>query len=994
MSIFNGTFKPFVISQLKARQALLSTEGNRPINVQMYASAKTAWVKMSSFVDYTDDMNKAPDSTLAKKYVLEGGTLIPSTTSDTDFAMRAGVGNRNGSYGSNLGNRQLGLRPMPGIESVQVVNKGAYGSLRLTTVKFHCWDKAQLDDLEILYMRTGYPVLVEWGWSVYIDTSDTTDKDAKAKSNNGHLDPDVSPYLSRPIKSFTDPVINPFDSSKDLNAIYDDIQRLNHKFSGNYDGMVGIIQNFTWELLPNGSYACTTIIVSMGDTLDSIKMNRPSIEKEAQKQSEGYKTSFTSLMYRLTAHLDKDRKQVTPILGDLVTIEDVPGIDVHPFHLEKYANAITTAESVYTYPTYIQLGFFVAILNKYFSLLDSGSPMINIEVPLPDIAGNKGNGLCLGSVDSVSINPFVCVINNSQASWITGLKEGCIVVPGNKEFLYDKENKNFRRLGVIGNIYLNVQHLTEIFNNMIASDPKGEVHMYTYLRKVMSDVANSLGSVNDFDVYVEDSKAIIIDKNYTEVSEESDRKKKFQMNIFGTDSVVRGFKIVSKVFQSQVNMMAIAAGGRLNLGGVNNSTQYYFNKGLKNRLSQGITTAERDRVGEDEHAAKLAAAASVLELRRYLQEFLVKSTTHNNSFPGQGESIASANTILNSTLLQVNSDVNYRSIIPINVELTLDGIAGITIGEVFTLNTDMLPKEYDRKDLGFMVTSIQQNITKSDWTTTIGAYVVLLNQEENQIAPGKYAKNSLENSLTPAQKNDMNALIKEVIGGMRGDQNDYYLKYRMLLSFIKEYYANNLYVDVRLEFKPPARPKTVFGHLVRANPTTHLEFLLAEASNPDEKGKYLDEKYDFRNNPHYHDIELPKATAPILNPLIWNTITTNAYDNPKVKDMLKYMVSKSSDYAVLINKAPELRKNIDDIIDDVWTIAFHDSKPSFTDVKDSPRAKTAAVVPAVVKAENVEVHGSRLKVKILAPVVDETTAKVTYPASADTIEIEYTKEVK
>ena len=70
-----------------------------------------------------------------------------------------------------MGDRTYGVRPMPGITNVEIKSKSAYGSLREAIVTFYAWDKKQLEDLEKLYMRVGYYVLLEYGWSMYLDTN-------------------------------------------------------------------------------------------------------------------------------------------------------------------------------------------------------------------------------------------------------------------------------------------------------------------------------------------------------------------------------------------------------------------------------------------------------------------------------------------------------------------------------------------------------------------------------------------------------------------------------------------------------------------------------------------------------------------------------------------------------------------------------------------------------------------------------------------------------
>ena len=966
MSIFGSTFRPFVIRQLETRQALLASEGARPRNVQMYTSGKTAWVKMSSFVNYSAKEGEPADDKLARKYVLMAGTLTPSPTDDKDFGLRGGFATKNGSYGS-LGNRQLGYRPMPGITSLNVVNKGAYGSLRLTTVKFKAWDKAQLDDLEILYMRTGYPVLVEWGWSMYMDTSDDTDKVPTKKSDKGQLKPKVTSLVSKDIKAFTSPTINAFDTSKDQDKLYDDILRLNHTFSGNYDGMVGIVQNFTWELMHDGSYDCTTILVSMGDVLDSIKMNRPTnVGNYVGTNPAGYKTGFTQLLEDLLAKegvADGPRRDSNisfeksslagivpansiPNLG-LATHErdvilklkiyesDVDNIDPVISKLEGFTKKVANAPLSDT-PAYIQLAYFVAALREGFNLFtDKGTPFLNIELPVHDTKGlykNKGNGLCLASVDSVSIDPSVCLIKNRNATWITGVKDGFDVgkAVGNtklisKDFLVEEETNYNSKLGVIGNIYLNLQHLSDKFNGMLKDSKTGEISLYSFIKAIMEDVSKALGSINDFDVFDYDNRVVIIDKHYTELSSNTHSEDKFKLNIYGNNTVTRGFKVLSKIFQSQASMIAISAGAdRLNLGGVNSSTQSYFNKGLANRLTGGLTiNGSKDSTEEAVKEELRLQALSVLNLREYLKS-MISTDIVDRRIP-LGEEVVAANTSLNSALLNINVDANYRSIIPLSVEVTLDGIAGIAMGEVFTINTDTLPKEYNRKDLGFIVTALQHNVVKSDWTTVIGAYPILLDQTDDKKTKGT-------KSLTIANKLSVGEAINVEENADREKWKTFETAYLKLLYFIKYYYENNLNLYAKYEIgtnnpfnvsytdiRSSINTVTTFDSLDGYNKNTNTIDIIDEVMGVSVMGapnillsKYKEygEFFNFRDTSTANQLSdgQKSFSTPLLNPLLKDTTY-----NKNVVGLLSDMVNSLNDYKILAG-SPETKLLADDVI--------------------------------------------------------------------------------
>jgi hypothetical protein len=159
MSIFRSTFSPSVKTQLGFRQKAMVNR--TPQNLQ-YLNSRNAWIRMSSSVN----VNGTND--LAKKYILQGGTL------KADGTARAGIGTFDNAYSNKAADGtkyQRGIRPMPGITTMDIKSLTAYGSLREITLNFQCWDIKQLEDLEVLYMRPGYTVLVEWGWAPYINNS-------------------------------------------------------------------------------------------------------------------------------------------------------------------------------------------------------------------------------------------------------------------------------------------------------------------------------------------------------------------------------------------------------------------------------------------------------------------------------------------------------------------------------------------------------------------------------------------------------------------------------------------------------------------------------------------------------------------------------------------------------------------------------------------------------------------------------------------------------
>jgi hypothetical protein len=248
MSIFRDSFTPEVRKQLEIRGKAIK---DRTKNGLQYFNSRNAWVKMTSGVDVQDN-GDSYTSDLAKNHVLLGGEAIL----DGNYKLKSGIG-QGGAYShKTLGvngwiDNQRGIRPMPGITSVDIQSKSAYGSLREATVSFVCHDIRQLEVLELLYMRPGFLVQLEFGWSPWLD-------------NDGNLKTNVT---------FDDSI---WLSGREDYSLQDRFKALFNKSkaqSGNYDAILGYVKNYEWSARMDGGYDCKTEIISVGEIIESLKIN-------------------------------------------------------------------------------------------------------------------------------------------------------------------------------------------------------------------------------------------------------------------------------------------------------------------------------------------------------------------------------------------------------------------------------------------------------------------------------------------------------------------------------------------------------------------------------------------------------------------------------------------------------------------------------------------------------------------------------------------------
>jgi len=820
MSIFKGTLKPFVASQLKAREFIVSNPAPRDSNFLLYTSGKNSFVRLQSFVDYDSYSYKKSEKNklvkdsrynkdeLAKKWVLEGGTLYNNTT------LRGGVANADGVYASNLdltsigGNkvdRPFGLRPMPGITSVDVIHKGAYGSLREATINFYCWDKHQLEELEILYMRTGYSCFLEWGWSQYLNHKD---------SSNINDVPDNINMIP-----FSGNTLNVFQGGLNDDKIYNRIDADVEKYKGNYDAMLGYIKNFSWQLMSNGGFQCSTTLISRGEAIDTIKASsnpqiilgsKPPVstattlqEADENKEPKEVWSFFEKIFLNIIGHtnageftqrgtwqiitgsgqfyvdnISKDDKQALLKQSDEVfndvnnrivnssfkvadgdfnnykikTVATLPSIDLKNNCVVKLIDGGTKEGNGIEY---ISMNSFIAILNQFFLLKnekDSNKNIVNIVIP--------NNTPCLASEDSVSIDLTTCLIQNVKATFIcddsVGFDPRLYIRSGDNisspydfgkipEFLQSGTNN----IGAIGNIYISLSKIVDIYRNLSGSSDG--VDVVILLQEVLDAISFALGGINDFKLYNQKSVIQIIDAKYFETTKSSS---KFNFNLLGLKSICRDVKMNSRIYSEQSTMIAIGATSgdkNANLGDIYSSTQNYFNIGLSDRIISATqefkndNTSEKIKVNGVELSGKQLyywkVYSNIESITSYIKLNVVgvKNTNANNILVAkvpQSNEVINAASLLKSFHYQINGkDVNFKSFIPFELEITLDGIAGFVVGQIFTIDKSILPKDYSNKNLGFVIMKINHSLKDNDWTTSLVTQICLL---ENDQIEGMY----------------------------------------------------------------------------------------------------------------------------------------------------------------------------------------------------------------------------------------------------------------
>jgi hypothetical protein len=582
MNLLGEGFPDGIIKQIEQRQKVYGSgysNTTRSSEEIIYLNANTAWCKLisSTNIDKIEAINNPTikklgltGSELARKYVLFNGT-VDSTTNE----QRGGINSQNDPLGGNnaygIGGNEFGISPMMGIQTVSVTHENR-GSLRQATVKMKAFNKAQMEIIDVLYLRLGYSVLLEWGNSMYFD-------------NKGVLQTNTNNSLAYDF----------LNGSESYNSFLKKIDKNRAKSVGNYDAMFAKVKNFSWSFLKDGSYDITLDLISSGDIIESLKINAiiedtlntdPATKKPEEKPEDdgdlidwyAKKSSIGQFFYFCKYQLvsgvgvkgDKTDKSITFSFSDIGantikeqnesikfdnTLTKIGGFakwgwdavfDTHYIDeylaplisenissdmfkvYDKKGNIIKVVDAISipwddkdgadeTY--YIRLGTFLSYIQNYLipkcvpadSSLKDYSPLLNIDY-------DQNTNLMYAYKWQVGVDPRLCIvgrtINIIQGLFWKTFED--VPFSGNCSPFIDPDYSDTSQgleYGNIMNIYVNMAFILNKIDEL--KDNKNKTSLFDLLKGILDGVNEGLGSLNALEPIIDESTNTIkiIDAN-------------------------------------------------------------------------------------------------------------------------------------------------------------------------------------------------------------------------------------------------------------------------------------------------------------------------------------------------------------------------------------------------------------------------------------------------------------------------------------------------
>ena len=710
-NIVGEGFKQYVSDQIRVRQEKIGslTKGDELLR---YLNSNTGWVKATSTA-------QGLSGDLADEYVLFGGSFYGLTnTRDTSYR----------SY--TTGWPEQSPRPQPGITSMETKNRNR-GSVRETTINIKAFDKAQFEYIDLLFMRLGYSVLIEFGHTIYYNNEGVLQEATPANT--------LSESLLKGI----------YDNKPDL--LQQDIAKYKENSDGNYDAIFGRITNFNWSYNAGGVYDITVTLISYGDVVESLKINigvdSTTLGSSAVTGStEGNDSEvivnnknqniFTNLFYKLKKSLDDAGVSQAGDVAYLKNTDDFPTGEGTGLYYNF--DAIRLDEKNWADDTeyyYIRFGALLQFMwDRRMIYYKNGKSAIEVDVDIE-------NNLMYLTPYTVSTNLKACAIKNN------------IEISGNTYKLFNDLPDEcdiqgaYPETGKLMNIYINMSYITKKMEEL--KDNKNQVVMLDLLTDICNTVNSSLGGVNQLAPVIdeEENRLYIIEEatipNIDTILQKLDKKVTSEvLRIYGTDpgkygTFVTDFGIKTEISSELASTLTIGAQANGTSPGEDATAFSTWNAGLVDRV---LPEKKVDRVAD---SGSFNINENLTILQKYV-DFIANVSASNWDEIEDGMESTLTNMLSlwrSEQAVSGSSSSNSLGFIPINLNLTMKGLSGMKIYNKLVVASDFLPRTYENT-LYFLVKGITHKVEGNKWTTTLDSLSIPKN-----ITQGS---NSVTVNVTPA----------------------------------------------------------------------------------------------------------------------------------------------------------------------------------------------------------------------------------------------------
>ena len=279
--------------------------------------------------------------------------------------------------------------------------------------------------------------------------------------------------------------------------------------------------------------------------------------------------------------------------------------------------------------------------------------------------------------------------------------------------------------GKLQNVLVNIDFALETFSS-ISNNNQQSVDLMAYINAILDGINLSLGKVNNFRVVPDDTSHClrIVDNHYNEKLKEENI---LVIPNFGTKSLTYDYKFSSKItpkLSSQIIISTQATDG----GGLDQFPEDVLSY---KKLNYDVL----DRFSEVKLIDNFIQSKENTNKPPDLRKPLLKLLTHLWSTynlkaslrPEEFKDFTKIYSDIQNKITKITEGKSGTLLIPIEYDITLDGISGILPYNVFKVPDNRLPEKY-RGRVAFVVFSINHGFSANKWTTNLRGITILLDR--------------------------------------------------------------------------------------------------------------------------------------------------------------------------------------------------------------------------------------------------------------------------
>jgi hypothetical protein len=790
MSNFLGLpFDSWVKKQIEIRQKVLGKIDPTSKDIQYYTS-KTPFLRVASSVNLTNKgaggkkientvlqklvkagipEDQISGDKLAKNFILQGGAV--SIDNNNNFSgLNSGLNDGsslfNGAYGWG-GSTERGYVPLPGIQNCDVTyyNNGA---LSKTTLDIVCYSKTQFQLLDVLYLRPGYSLLVEFGWSQYLSNPDS-EGNYTLESFNDFL---------------TEPMSKVLNGGSDQYEVYGAIEKEREKHYGNYEAIYGKITKFNWQFQPDGSYSCQVELTAIGDVIESLKCNITSTssdtvdqaaDKEKKKPEESddpplignaTATVLNEKLFNLYNTVKKvtgssDKKQIGTLDYKMKSFKGADGKKSEVTFKKGilYKTGVITKEGWWSdTPSdlnpqiFMKYGMLLAFIQSYLMLYNPKKkvPLAVFDFNLKDL--DKDKNVILTIPGQMSVDPRICLMPNSAFN----LKS-----PDGKEISFTETAQNTTLktsgfnynnevyLAKIAHLYVNVNYVASVLATL-PPDQEGKIVLLDFLKAINGGLIQATGGINKYEFKLSQSglKLQLIEDIPQRFSSPPGRSFT-RFNVYGVKpgiegSFIRNVDLTADLSNNFATMISIGAQSNANQISENATSFSSYNAGLQDRIIEAkVTPPSNSTSNEDtteEEEDPLKKLYDIIEgQKETFKSINAQSNWNGEDIESFRENMTTAISLalgeLTDNTKEKQAQLQAPFFLPFNFSLEMDGLSGMKLYEKFLMTDDILPPSYEKDGVDLQINGINHSISKDAWITKVDTLSVPRNSLSNVSRP-------------------------------------------------------------------------------------------------------------------------------------------------------------------------------------------------------------------------------------------------------------------